>query len=288
MLILFLFLGFLNLNSGYTSNYIDNPSPVVTLDANIKRNIISQKEFSNLIEIKDLKAKSVLVKELNGRFILGINYNEKKPIASITKLLSSYLVLSLTKNNFKLTFDNEAISQPGNVGFFKAGEKITRDQALKASLISSSNDSIYLLAKNFGYGKFVELMNKQAKSWNLSDTSFVDPMGISKDNVSSAKDLITLIEKIYSLKPEIFYLTTLEKVVINNKILWTTNLLLPKYHNYIVGAKTGFTDEAGECLVMIVKLDKSPFIGIVILDSNNRWSDAEKIIFALEKFYNGN
>lgn len=288
MLILFLFLGFLNLSSGYTSSNTDNHSPVVTLDANIKRNVVSEKEFSNLIEIKDLKAKSVLVKELNGRFILGVNYNEKRPIASITKLLSSYLVLSLTKNNFELTFDDESISQPGNVGFFKAGEKITRDQALKASLISSSNDAIYLLAKNLGYDKFVESMNKQAKLWNLSDTSFVDPTGINKNNVSSAKDLITLVEKIYSLKPEIFYLTTLEKVVINNKILWTTNLLLPKYRNYIVGAKTGFTDEAGECLVMIVKLDKSPFIGIVILDSDNRWSDAEKIIFALEKFYNGN
>jgi D-alanyl-D-alanine carboxypeptidase len=118
----------------------------------------------------------------------------------------------------------------------------------------------------------------------MLQTNFVDPTGLGK-NLSNARDLFVMLTKIYSETPEIFNFTRLEKVAINGKILWTTNLLLPKYSSIIVGAKTGYKETAGENLVMILKFDNSPFIGVILLDSKDRFDDAEKIIKALKNYY---
>jgi len=198
--------------------------------------------------------------------------------------MSAYLGYTLYSNNDFFIFDYESINQEGDIGNFYVGEKINRDDILKASLVASSNDAIYLLAKNYGLSSFVNLMNQKAKEWQMTKTNFVDPTGLGR-NISTAKDLYLLLTKIYSQTPEIINWTRLEKIIINNKILWTTNLLLPKYKTIIVGGKTGYKPSSGENLALILKFNKSPFISIIILDSKDRWNDAEKIIKALKNYY---
>lgn len=243
----------------------------------------------NLLKINPdfLSAKSILVQEIRGQVLLARNALEKKDIASLTKLMSAYLGLSLFKSDEIFVFDKEAINQEGAAGYFVVGEKISRDDLLKASLVASSNDAIYLLATKYGLDKFVELMNETAKKMRMTKTLFVNPtgLGIHGNNVSTAYDLSLLIEKIYSQTPIVFNWTTLEKLVINGKVIWTTNLILPKYKSIIVGGKTGFTPEAGECLVLLLKFSNSPFISVVILDSQDRWQDAEIIIKSLQAYY---
>jgi len=247
------------------------------------RRSFSQENFDYL-NLSDLTADSVLIKEINGKTLFSKNSDQEKEIASLTKLMSAYLGYNLYLPDSIFTFDRESINQEGNVGNFFVGEKITLDDILKASLVASSNDAIYLLAKNYGLADFVNLMNQKAKEWQMTKTNFVDPTGLDK-NISTANDLYLLLTKIYSQTPEIFNWTRLEKIIINNKILWTTNLLLPKYSSIIVGGKTGYKDSAGENLALILKLEKSPFINVIILDSKDRFGDAEKIIKALKNYY---
>lgn len=237
------------------------------------------------LDAKEISAEALLIKELRGKNLFSKNAYQERPIASLTKLMSSYLAYLIYQPEDVFVFDKEAILQEGEVGNFVVGEKITRDQALKASLVASSNDAIYLLAKNYSLENFIKLMNEKAKEIGMRKTRFVDPTGISKDNLSTAYDLYLLAEKIYTTVPEIFSFSTLEKVIINGKILWTTNLLLPKYKNILVGGKTGFTSDAGECLLMILKFENSPFVSVVILNSKDRFTDAEKIIKALKVYY---
>lgn len=233
----------------------------------------------------EISASALIVKEINGKTLLAKNHFKKKSIASLTKLMSAYLTYNLYNENDIFTFDEESLSQQGEVGNFSKNQQIDRNQALKASLISSSNDAIFLLAKKYGLDDFVNLMNKKAEEWGMRNTQFVDPMGINEKNISTAYDLYLLSEKIYSLAPEIFDFTRQEKLVINNSILWTTNIILPKYKNIIIGAKTGYTQKSKECLLVILKFEKSPFINIVILESQDRFGDFEKITQALKNYY---
>lgn len=282
MLFLYLLLGLTqvqnntNLAFSINSSFYDLKSFIKEEDGLIKE--------ENSLNVKDLSAESVLVKEFNGKTLFRKNDNDEKDIASVTKLMSAYLGYLIFDQNTIFTFDQESINQEGEVGNFYVGKKISRNDLLKASLVSSSNDAIYLLAKTYGLEKFVQLMNEKAKEFGMLKTNFVDPTGLSK-NLSTAQDLFQLIEKIYSRTPEIFFWTTLERININGKYLWTTNLLLSKYKSIIVGGKTGYKETTGENLVLILKLRNSPFVGVIILGSKDRFADAEKIIKELINYY---
>lgn len=286
MIFLILFFSLFNVSSTVDYNLSVNHESLKPLGENILAAEI--KDLSLLkINLDSLSAKSVFVKEIRGKVLLAKNVQEKKDIASLTKLMSAYLGFLLFKSDEVFVFDKETIDQEGKVGYFVVGEKINRDDLLKASLVASSNDSIYLLAKKYGLDKFVELMNETARKMGMSKTLFVNPTGliVNGNNVSTAYDLTLLVEKIYSQTPTIFNWTTLEKLVINKKILWTTNLILPQYRSIIVGGKTGFNPNSGECLILLLKFNKSPFITVVILDSQDRWQDAENIIKSLQVYY---
>jgi D-alanyl-D-alanine carboxypeptidase len=275
MIFLFLFLSLFQPSP--QENNLAQPNSVFDLSS------FSEEGF-NYLNLSDLSSDVIFVKEINGRILFQKNADKQKEIASITKLMSAYLGYKIFSSKDNFIFDNKSLSQEGDVGYFYIGEKMNRDEVLKASLVASSNDAIYLLAKTYSLEKFVSLMNQKAQEWKMMQTNFRDPTGLDK-NVSSARDLFILLTKIYSETPEIFNFTRLEKIVVNGKILWTTNLLLPKYSSIIVGAKTGYKETAGENLVMILKFDNSPFIGVILLNSKDRFDDAEKIIKALKNYY---
>ncbi|GIW65439.1 MAG: hypothetical protein KatS3mg096_174 [Candidatus Parcubacteria bacterium] len=276
MIFLFLFLSLFQVS--HQENLASQVSAVFDLE-----NFTAESNINHL-NLNDLIADSVLVKEINGKTLFSYNADKQKEIASLTKLMSAYIGYLIYPNDKNFIFTPEAIAQEGNVGYFYVGEKISRDDILKAGLVASSNDAIYLLAQEYGLDKFVNLMNEKAKEWKMLKTNFVDPTGLGK-NISTSLDLYLMLVKIYSQAPEIFDITRLGKIIVNGKILWTTNLLLDKYRSIIVGAKTGYKGSAGENLALILKFNKSPFLSVIILDSKDRWQDAEKIIKALKYYY---
>ncbi|GIW66868.1 MAG: hypothetical protein KatS3mg095_0766 [Candidatus Parcubacteria bacterium] len=251
------------------------------------------KEQLNLIEIdfSKISAKNILIKEIGGETLIEKNADTIKPIASLTKLISAVVALTnyndqdefLIKEIFLKNNDAEKNSK------FKENEKYNLKELINIMLISSSNISAWALADKMKNNNFIEKMNETAKRYGALNTKFVEPSGISDNNISNLKDLYLITQNILKEYPEIFEISIksdyLVKKYKNIRIIYNTNYLLQKYKNIILGSKTGFTDKAGQCLILLVKYPKSPLIFLGLLDSKNRIKDAEYLLEELKKLY---
>jgi D-alanyl-D-alanine carboxypeptidase len=256
----------------------------------------SQKESVPIYkEIKSLKidkslisAKNVLIKEIEGEELFEKNSKEIKPIASITKLLSAVIALENYKENDSFTISKEILNYNGENGGFVEGEVFKRDDLIKAMLVGSSNRAVYALAYKMGIENFVNKMNEKVKEIGMNETTIVDPSGLNNNNRSSLNDLYLLSKYILKNYPEIFKFSILPYFDIKGSYfrrIYNLNYLIPYYGKYILGSKTGFTDEAGECLIMLIKFKNSPIVFLGLLDSKDRLKDAEFLLLKLKKYY---
>ncbi len=262
-------------------------------------NKIPEKTISPLFEVREFKkndekifnlkdevsAEGLIILDDSGKILYEKNINQSFSLASLTKLLSAYIALEVYKENEIFSFTSSALEIPGEVGNFKKGEKLTLNELLSASLIASSNDSIYLLAEYYGVQNFIEKINDTLKNWGFKNTKIYEPTGISLENSSTPYEFSQILLKLYLKKPEIFEISRKEYIDINGRRLWTTNILLRKYSKIIVGGKTGYLPESGENLALIIKFPESPFISLVLFKSQDRFKDAEIIIKSLANYY---
>lgn len=249
-------------------------------------NVVIKKLPDEVVE--KISATNIFIKEIGGAVILDKNAQETRSIASLTKLMTTLIAYQIYEEDEKIKISEKAVKIEGETGFFSVGELFKRNDLIKAALVASSNDAAYALAEKEGIEKFIEQMNLKAKEIGMAETQFFGPTGINSDNKSSLRDLNILSEYIFRNYSEIFDFSKIGSFTLNGKWKRTINnlnYLLPYYKNYIVGSKTGFTTEAGECLILVLKFEKSPFIFLGILNSKNRFEDAEKLILALKQFY---
>lgn len=216
------------------------------------------------------------------------NLNKVLPIASLSKLMTSYVVMDIPETyslDKPITVTDKSVEQDGNFNL-KPGEKLTTKNLLAMALIESSNDAAYALADHIGEKGFVGLMNYYAEKMDLDQTKFYNPTGLKAEkepeNHSSVEDLSKLSGKILKEHPKIFELSSQENYQVkklnglpHHKIT-NTNVLLNDYSK-IVGSKTGYTDKAQKCLLTVVKSKQGYFIN-VLLGSNNRFGEMEKLI----------
>lgn len=261
--------------------------PLLREESFFRINEFKKDDFFDFLKIKDetISAKGVIVKEFEGKILYEKNAQVSYSLASLTKLLSSYLALEKFNFNDNFVFDRDTLEKQETNGKFSVGEKVKLFDLLAVSLISSNNEAIYLLAKTYGLSKFIEELNQTLNSWGFKETKIFEPTGLDPQNISTPREFAELIFKIYSRRPEIFYLTQREYIEVNGKRFWTTNLILRKYNKIIIGAKTGYLPKIGENFALLLKFPNSPFIAVVILNSQNRFQDAEIIIKALAAYY---
>lgn len=202
---------------------------------------------------------------------VGENTDRVRSIASVTKLFTATTIL---RAGLDL---NEKIKIKGRSGGrFSNGQMISRLDLLKAMLISSDNLAAESLANSYpgGFNKFIEDTNTWVQGWGLTDTTIVDASGLMSGNQSTVNNLITFIHKIKQY-PEILSISAEANVVLKIpkgrkeiKIhLKNTNPEIFFYDN-IVLSKTGTTNAAGKCVVMLVEKDGT-LHGIVILGQRN-------------------
>ncbi|MGC8981389.1 MAG: D-alanyl-D-alanine carboxypeptidase family protein [Minisyncoccia bacterium] len=267
--------------------------PANILNFNLKNEnqeiILNYRKIENLNIDKNLiSAKSVLIKEIDGDEIFGKNSEEIRPIASLTKLLTAIISFENYKDNDTFIINKEILKYNGESGGFVEGEKFFRDELIKILLTASSNKAGYALAYKIGVENFVNKMNERAKEIGLKNSYFVDPVGLDKNNRSNLNDLYELSEYILKNYPEIFKYSILPYVDIKKSYyrrVYNLNYLLPYYKDYILGSKTGSTDDAKECLLLILKFKKSPIIFLGLLGSEDRFKDAEYLLSKLKKYY---
>ncbi len=257
-------------------------------------------------EIDAKAALSVAVDGLGNEYVLFSKNSQKRvPIASLSKILSGFIIVENYDLNKVVKFSKEAIETEEETGLFKEGERFFVKDLLHSMLLESSNDATFALAEKIGVKKFVELMQNEAKKIGLENSRFVDPIGLDPDfpgqayNYSTAKDLVKLVKFIIQksktdpradflvkiTQKKEFYLYRTDNSF-HHKVK-NTNELLAKYSNEIIFGKTGYTPLAQECFLLVIKHPslKDGFIINVILGSKNRFKDMEKLITWVKQGY---
>ena len=213
----------------------------------------------------NITAQSWLETDDQGNLIEGSNITEVRSIASITKLMTVMAVLDLKQDMQE-----------------KIG-KFTRGQLVQLALIKSDNDAAKALCDNFPGGRFecIRFMNEKANYLGMYRTKFVEPTGLSPMNISTALDLLKLVFEA-SHYPEIVKAsqTPVLNIQFGNKVLSyrNTNPVIGKRYNFIV-SKTGSTNAAGSCIVVMVDTDIGRRIVILLgAKAGKRLPEAEYIV----------
>jgi len=235
----------------------------------------------------DLKSSVALVIDQDTSEVL-FSKNDKAilPIASLTKLMTG-LVLSeahLPMSEMITISQADVDTEKGSSSRLRVGTELSRGELLHLALMSSENRAAHALGRSYpgGLPVFVSLMNAKAKLIGMNDTNYVEPTGLSSQNQSSARDLAKLVNVAYG-DPVLRELSTSPgyQVAVGNRTLQYNNTnRLVKNPSWNIGLqKTGFINEAGQCLVMQAKVAGRKLI-MVFLDSAGKLSrigDAERV-----------
>ena len=208
------------------------------------------------------------------------------PIASVTKLMSSLIARRLMPEAEIVTVDEKAVAAYGEAGDFKVGERFTAEDLVQAMLVVSSNDAAEALASHYGREKFIAEMNNLATVIGMTNTVFVDAMGLSPGNLSTPNDLNKLVQFIWSEDPEIFAITRSPTVNIididDGQSRKLNNINLFAGRSNFLGGKTGQIPDSDGNLVSIFSVpDRSQPVVIIVLGAKDRFEETEKILIKL-------
>lgn len=214
------------------------------------------------------------------------NENKVVPIASITKLMTAMVILDARLPlDEPITITREDRDRlKGSKSRLREGMTLRRGDLLALALMASENRAAAALARTFpgGTPAVVALMNAKARKLGMNDSHFSGPAGLQSENVSTARDLVKLVQAAETY-PEIKRYTTQPyhtvQVGARTMRFSNTNPLVRSSNWEIELSKTGYIKEAGRCLVMKARLSGRPTV-IVLLDSwgkNTRVGDANRI-----------
>lgn len=207
------------------------------------------------------------------------NSDEVRPIASISKLMTALVVAEARQpmDEMLQISDADIDRLRHSRSRLAVGTELSRATMLHLALMSSENRAANALGRYYpgGMPAFVRAMNDKARALGMRNTHFVEPTGLSSDNVSSPRDLVKLLSAV-SKHPVIHRYTTDDTEQVNigggrHLVYNNTNRLVRKGEWDIKISKTGFINEAGECLVMLTSIDGRD-VAIVLLNSSGRYS----------------
>lgn len=215
--------------------------------------------------------------------VLVFSHNEDLRFApaSTTKIMTALVVLEHYDLNTILEVKKEYLAEGSKMGLFES-ERISVNNLLFGLLLPSGNDAAYVLANNYPGGllAFVKRMNEKSSEFKLQNTYFVDPTGYSDENYTTAFDLARLSTKALENKKFSQIVKTKKSIVYNSTFtishaLENLNELLDR--PYVIGVKTGFTQEAGGVLATALELGGKTYV-VVVLKSQDRFFDTGQII----------
>ncbi len=215
------------------------------------------------------------------------NADEPTPIASLTKLMTALVVTEkLTpEEGVVIPWDtrNENVLITKVIGL-PVGSLMSVRDLIGGMLITSAGDAAVSLAVKVSGSeeKFVEEMNAKARELNLQRTTFEDAFGLSVGDISTPRELNWLFAYAWR-KPVLREMLGAKSMKICPEgmtcyIVNSTNALLENSEFKVLGAKTGTTDLAGECVVMAVESPHGATLFVTVLKSENRWNDVKKLL----------
>jgi D-alanyl-D-alanine endopeptidase (penicillin-binding protein 7) len=240
-----------------------------------------------------LRSSSALVIDADtGDIVISKNSEAVVPIASITKLMTAIVILDRgvdLEQRIVLSRDDVRTVKRSR-SRLRTGTVLTRDELMMLALMASENLAAAALGRTYpgGMEAFIVAMNEKAAELDMHDSRFVEPTGLSPNNVSSARDLAKLVRAAHDY-PLIREYSTREHGTVRSfgrpLAYRNTNNLVRSSYWEIGLSKTGYISQAGRCLVMRVRLSSKDLI-VVLLDSwgkQSRIGDANRIRQWLEK-----
>ncbi len=250
-------------------------------DAAAKASLVTR---NPALEIKKIKSSTVIVEDVDTSEVLFARQeNVVRPIASITKLMMALVVVDadLPMDEMISIVAADSKSESELPSRLAAGASLSRSDLLHLALTASENSAAQALARTFpgGMEALVVAMNAKALALGMMDSKFVGPTGLSNNNVSSAKDLVKLVQAA-SQRPLVRQFSTDAKHEVDGQTFRNTNMLVGRPNWTILASKTGTTREAGNCLVMLIQLGERK-LAIVLLNSQgqngSRFGDAVRV-----------
>jgi len=245
----------------------------------------------------------ILLDADSGKVLAEKNPDQRMAPASLTKLMSMYIISGYLRNGTihlddKVLISKKAWQTGGSRMFIKVDDEVPIKDLIQGIVVASGNDATVAMAEHLAGSEesFASIMNTTAKALGMNNSHFADSNGLPNPNhYSTARDLSTLARAIIRDFPEDYRLYSEKWFTFNgirqpnrNHLLWT--------YKYADGLKTGHTDDAGFCLVSSAKKDGTRLISVIMGSPSDRARADESIrmlnygfrFFETHKLYSAN
>jgi|YNPNPStandDraft_1061719.scaffolds.fasta_scaffold08519_2 D-alanyl-D-alanine carboxypeptidase len=258
--------------------------PPVLTDGDLARRRFTPQQLYALKEVPppELTAAAALLANVRtGDILYARNEHEKRPMASFAKMVTAIVALERGKLEKEYRVQNEDLAVWSAAGL-NNGELLSLRDLLFILLIPSDNAAAMTIARSLGkdVNTFVGWMNELVARWGLQETHFTNPHGLdSKNAYMSAHDAALIAYHALS-NPVFADIVRRPEAIVAGRRLISTNKLLNTYPGTI-GVKTGTTDKAGECLVVVVERPAGKVVAVV-MGSQDRFTD---MVLLLDYYY---
>jgi D-alanyl-D-alanine carboxypeptidase (penicillin-binding protein 5/6) len=224
--------------------------------------------------LQDLSTGQVLYAKAEGR---------RRPIASVTKIMTALLALEEVDPSVKATVSANAASQLGAELGLTVGERLSVRNLLYASMLQSSNDAAVALAERVAgtESAFVSAMNARGREMGLRDTLFLGPTGLDDGGYSTAREVATITRAAYRWPLFARIARTRFRSIPassgTDRRIQNRNVLLWLY-SPTIGVKTGFTSAAGHCLVAAARFETMELLAVVLGSPEDAFSDGAALL----------
>jgi D-alanyl-D-alanine carboxypeptidase (penicillin-binding protein 5/6) len=245
-------------------------------------------------QMPELRAQAAVLADLDtGQVLFNLEGNGRRPIASLTKVMTALLVLEETAPTDVVTVSEEAagprVAGISGLGLAE-GERIRAGELMYALMLQSANDAAVALAEHVDgtVPTFVERMNARAAALGMTRSRFVSPNGLDDTGYSSARDLVRLTRAAYDVPGFADIVATRTHVVrsldAEPRTVQNRNVLLWLYPGAL-GVKTGFTTPAGFCVVAAAERDGVRLVAVVLGEPGEPFSEAAVLLnYGFEAF----
>ena len=249
--------------------------------------VTSHAVFAQTPKAHDVDAKSYILQDYaSGKVIAAVNADQHLPPASITKLMTAYVVSKeLASGNIALE-DEVLISEKawrmvGSRSFIEVNSKVSVEVLLRGMIIQSGNDAAVALAEHIAGSEetFAQMMNQYAQQLGMFNTNYQNSTGLpSKEHYTTAEDIAILSAAVIRDFPD-HYAWYVEKEYTHNNITQHNRNKLLWRDKSVDGLKTGHTEEAGYCLAASAKRDGMRLISVVLgtRSENARAQETQKL-----------
>ena len=242
-----------------------------------------------------IKANGYMLLDMqSGQVLASNNADQRLPPASLTKIMTAYIVFqTLQQGSLKLTdqvkISKKAWRTPGSRMFIEVNSQVTVDDLLHGLVVQSGNDAAVALAEHIAgdEANFVQLMNTEAARLGMRDTHFMNATGLPDEaHYTTAKDLTLITKATIQHYPELYKLYAKKYFTYNNIKQPNRNTLLWR-DKTVDGVKTGHTQAAGYCLVAAAERDGMRLISVLMgaKDKAQRVNESQALLNHGYRFY---